>query len=234
MGSERIVSLKFRHPDGKVRIVIGEFFGDGNLIIATKICRYLILNPIHVRHRTLSVGLRYVYPPIRGVDVFNITLDQMLSLRDGARNLDVLRWIGRNISAKEICRRSYQSRRHRSGQQLRIIWRRSKQDLQYYQEHHKWGQHWRQEPRADCYPARRQASRSTANNNTRRRLAKVDQEEQHQKSCVVWIDRRSAQQWNHGHGRNSRTVELDRQIAVEHDFEELNKAKDCQRRELHT
>src|SRR5215211_6744645 len=99
VGSERIISLKFRHPDGKVRIVVGEFFGDGNIIICNENMQIIaILNPIQVRHRTLNVGLRYVYPPARGVDVFNITLDQMLSLRDGAKNLDVLRWIGRNIS----------------------------------------------------------------------------------------------------------------------------------------
>src|ERR687891_281793 len=99
VGSERIVTLKFRHPDGKVRIVVGEFFGDGNIIICNEIMHIIaILNPIQVRHRTLNVGLRYVYPPARGIDVFNITLDQMLSLRDGAKNLDVLRWIGRNIS----------------------------------------------------------------------------------------------------------------------------------------
>src|SRR5919112_4458158 len=98
-GSERIVSLKFRQQDGKVRIVVGEFFGEGNIIICDENGQIIaILNPIQVRHRTLSVGLRYAYPPPRGVDVFDITLDQMLPLRDGAKNLDVLRWIGRNIS----------------------------------------------------------------------------------------------------------------------------------------
>ena len=68
VGSERIISLKFRHPDGKVRIVIGEFFGDGNLIICNENMQIIaILNPIQVRHRTLSVGLRYANPPARGV-----------------------------------------------------------------------------------------------------------------------------------------------------------------------
>src|ERR687886_1154099 len=32
-GSERIVSLRFKQLDGKVRIVVCEFFGNGNLII---------------------------------------------------------------------------------------------------------------------------------------------------------------------------------------------------------
>ncbi|MDQ3807080.1 MAG: NFACT family protein, partial [Thermoproteota archaeon] len=99
VGSERIVSLRFRHPDGRVRIVVGEFFGHGNIIICNENMQIIaILNPIQVRHRTLNVGLRYVYPPARGVDVFDITLDEMLSLRDQAGNLDVLRWLGRNVS----------------------------------------------------------------------------------------------------------------------------------------
>ena len=51
-----------------------------------------------MRHRTLGVGLRYAYPPARGVDVFEVTLGQLLVLRNEAKNLDVLRWIGRGIS----------------------------------------------------------------------------------------------------------------------------------------
>ncbi len=98
-GSERIVSIRFRHPDGKARIVVSEFFGDGNIVICDESMQIVaILNPIQVRHRTLSVGLRYAYPPSRGVDVFEVTLDQMLALRNEAKNLDVLRWIGRSIS----------------------------------------------------------------------------------------------------------------------------------------
>lgn len=102
-GSERIVSLKFRHPadDGsKVRIVICEFFGEGNIVICDDSIQIIaILNPIEVRHRTLRPGLRYAYPPSRGVDVFEVTSDQLLSLRnEAAKNIDVLRWIGRSIS----------------------------------------------------------------------------------------------------------------------------------------
>lgn len=98
-GSERIVSLKFRHPDSKVRIVVCELFGDGNIVICDEGMQIVaILNPIEVRHRTLNVGLRYAYPPARGIDVFEVTLDQLLSLRNEAKNLEVLRWIGRSIS----------------------------------------------------------------------------------------------------------------------------------------
>jgi predicted ribosome quality control (RQC) complex YloA/Tae2 family protein len=82
-----------------VRIVVCEFFGDGNIVICDEGMQIVaILNPIEVRHRTLNVGLRYAYPPARGVDVFEVTLDQLLSLRNEAKNLDVLRWIGRSIS----------------------------------------------------------------------------------------------------------------------------------------
>jgi len=98
-GSERIASLKFRHPDGKTRIVVCEFFGDGNIVICDENMQIIaILNSIHVRHRTLAVGLRYAYPPSRGVDVFEVALEQMLASRSEAKNLDVLRWIGRSIS----------------------------------------------------------------------------------------------------------------------------------------
>src|SRR5437870_2907703 len=79
-GSERIVSMKFRHPDSRVRVVVCEFFGDGNLAICDESMQIItILNPIQVRHRTLGVGLRYAYPPSRGVDVFEVSLDEVLS-----------------------------------------------------------------------------------------------------------------------------------------------------------
>ena len=112
VGSERIASIRFRHPDDRVRFVVCEFFGEGNLVICDENMQIIaILNTIEVRHRTLNVGLRYAYPPERGVDVFEITFDQMLSLRNEAKNLDMLRWIGRSISmpkkfVEEIMKRS--------------------------------------------------------------------------------------------------------------------------------
>src|SRR2546426_607727 len=98
-GSERIVSMKFRHPDSRVRVVVCEFFGEGNLAICDESMHIVtVLNPSQVRHRTLGVGLRYAYPPTRRVHVFEVTLGQLLALRNEAKNLDVLRWIGRGIS----------------------------------------------------------------------------------------------------------------------------------------
>lgn len=98
-GSERIASIRFRRLDGQVRVVVCEFFGDGNIAICDEDMKILaILNPIQVRHRTLAVGLKYAFPPSRGVDVFQLSHEQLLSLRDKSKDLDVLRWIGRGVS----------------------------------------------------------------------------------------------------------------------------------------
>ena len=232
IGSERIVSLKFRHPDGKVRIVVGEFFGDGNLIICNENMQIIaILNPIHVRHRTLSVGLRYVYPPARGVDVFNITLDQMLSLRDGAKNLDVLRWIGRNISMPKkfveevINRAGIEVDKHAaqlSDDEVSKIYNTIKNIINEVSTGGK-----NHEPIVillddkpqEALPIITQeaaaASKLIKNNNIKKVASYMDAVDEVLSNEIMDI------------GRNSRTVELDRQIAVlEHDFEELNKAKE--------
>lgn len=232
IGSERIVSLKFRHPDGKVRIVVGEFFGDGNLIICNENMQIIaILNPIHVRHRTLSVGLRYVYPPARGVDVFNITLDQMLSLRDGAKNLDVLRWIGRNISMPKkfveevINRAGIEVDKHAaqlSDDEVSKIYNTIKNIINEVSTGGK-----NHEPIVillddkpqEALPIITQeaaaASKLIKKNNIKKVASYMDAVDEVLSNEIMDI------------GRNSRTVELDRQIAVlEHDFEELNKAKE--------
>lgn len=232
IGSERIVSLKFRHPDGKVRIVVGEFFGDGNLIICNENMQIIaILNPIHVRHRTLSVGLRYVYPPARGVDVFNITLDQMLSLRDGAKNLDVLRWIGRNISMPKkfveevINRAGIEVDKHAaqlSDDEVSKIYNTIKNIINEVSTGGK-----NHEPIVillddkpqEALPIITQEAAAAAKlikkNNIKKVASYMDAVDEVLSNEIMDI------------GRNSRTVELDRQIAVlEHDFEELNKAKE--------
>ena len=232
IGSERIVSLKFRHPDGKVRIVVGEFFGDGNLIICNENMQIIaILNPIHVRHRTLSVGLRYVYPPARGVDVFNITLDQMLSLRDGAKNLDVLRWIGRNISMPKkfveevINRAGIEVDKHAaqlSDDEVSKIYNTIKNIINEVStggKNHEPIVIMQDDKPQEALPIITQeaaaASKLIKNNNIKKVASYMDAVDEVLSNEIMDI------------GRNSRTVELDRQIAVlEHDFEELNKAKE--------
>ena len=234
VGSERIVSLKFRHPDGKIRIVIGEFFGEGNVIICNESMQIVgILHPIRVRHRTLSVGLRYAYPPARGVDVFNITLEQMLSLRDGAKNLDVLRWIGRNISmpkkfVEEVINRAGIKVDKNAGElsddEVIKIYNTVKEivnDVSMSGKKH--------EPIVvvinnkpqEALPiitqeAAAAAAKMMTTNNTIKKVASyMDAVDEVLSSEIMDI------------GRNSRTIELDRQISVlEHDLEEQNKAKE--------
>ena len=232
IGSERIVSLKFRHPDGKVRIVVGEFFGDGNLIICNENMQIIaILNPIHVRHRTLSVGLRYVYPPARGVDVFNITLDQMLSLRDGAKNLDVLRWIGRNISMPKkfveevINRAGIEVDKHAaqlSDDEVSKIYNTIKNIINEVStggKNHEPIVIMQDDKPQEALPIITQeaaaASKLIKKNSIKKVASYMDAVDEVLSNEIMDI------------GRNSRTVELDRQIAVlEHDLEELNKAKE--------
>src|ERR671920_689508 len=232
VGSERIVSLKFRHPDGKIRIVIGEFFGEGNVIICNESMQIVgILHPIRVRHRTLSVGLRYVYPPARGVDVFNITLDQMLSLRDGAKNLDVLRWIGRNISMPKkfveevINRAGIELDKHAaklSDDEVSKIYNTIKNIINEVSTDGK-----NHEPIVimlndkpqEALPIITQEAAAAAKliktNNIKKVASYMDAVDEVLSNEIMDI------------GRNSRTVELDRQIAVlEHDLEEQNKAKE--------
>jgi predicted ribosome quality control (RQC) complex YloA/Tae2 family protein len=99
-GSERIASIKFKHMDGKYRVVIGEFFGRGNIILCDENMLILAtLSSIEVRHRILRTGLHYVYPPARGNDVFDLSFEQLQYLRSTSeKDLDVLRWLGRSTS----------------------------------------------------------------------------------------------------------------------------------------
>jgi predicted ribosome quality control (RQC) complex YloA/Tae2 family protein len=232
VGSERIVTLKFRHPDGKVRIVVGEFFGDGNIIICNEIMHIIaILNPIQVRHRTLSVGLRYVYPPAKGVDVFNITLDQMRSLRDAANDLDVLRWLGRNISMPKkfveevINRAGVQVDKHAaqlSDDEVSKIYYTIKNianEVSTGGKNHEPIVIMLNDKPQEALPIITQEAANAAKiikeNNIKKVASYMDAVDEVLSSEIMDI------------GRSSRTVELDRQIAVlEHDLEEQNKAKE--------
>jgi predicted ribosome quality control (RQC) complex YloA/Tae2 family protein len=232
IGSERIVSLKFRHKDRKVRIVVGEFFGDGNIIICNEDMQIIaILNPIRVRHRTLNVGMRYVYPPARGVDVFNITLDQMLSLRDGAKNLDVLRWIGRNIPMPKkfveevIIRAGIQVDKQAaelSDDNVSKIYDTVKDivnEVSTGGKNHEPIVIMLNDKPQEALPIITQeaaiAAKKIKEDNIKKVASYMDAVDEVLSSKIIDI------------GRSSRTVELDRQIAVlEHDLEEQNKAKE--------
>jgi len=109
IGAERIAYLTFSGFD-KEFIIIGEFFGDGNIILCNKEMKILaLLHSIDVRHRKLQVGLTYTPPPENSVNIFNMTqkdLEEILS-----SSMPTAKWIGRTLGlptkyAEEICRMS--------------------------------------------------------------------------------------------------------------------------------
>jgi predicted ribosome quality control (RQC) complex YloA/Tae2 family protein len=224
-GSERIASLKFRHPDGKVRIVVCEFFGEGNIAICNEEMQIIaILRPIEVRHRTLKAGLRYAYPPSRGVDVFTVTLDQMLSLRSEAKNLDVLRWIGRGISmpkkfVEEVAKRAQiqpdMQAAQLSDEEVGRIYEtiRNLVDGVSAGKGHEPVVIMQNGKPVDALPIVTDEARKLE---TKPVSSYMDAVDEVLSSEMLDI------------GRSSKTVELDRQIAVlEHDLAEQNKAKEA-------
>jgi predicted ribosome quality control (RQC) complex YloA/Tae2 family protein len=224
-GSERIVSIKFRHPEGKIRIVVCEFFGEGNLVICDENMQIIaILNPIQVRHRTLNIGLRYAYPPARGVDVFEVTLDQMLSLRNEAKNLDVLRWIGRGVSmpkkfveevAKQAGIEAMKPAARLSNEEVEKIYSTVKNladDVSTGRNHQPVIIMQGDKP-LEALPIMTEESSKMK---TKKVATFIDAVDEVLSSEILDI------------GRSSKTVELDKQIAIlEHDLEEQNKAKEA-------
>jgi len=224
-GSERIVSLRFKHLDGKWRVVICEFFGDGNIAICDENMQIIaILNPIEVRHRTLNVGLRYAYPPARGVDVFDVTLEQMLLLRNEAKNLDALRWIGRGISmpkkfVEEVGKRAGieadKMAARLSDEEVKRIYSTIKNlvnDVSAGKNHEPVVIMVNEKP-MEALPI---ITEEAAKMSTKKVASYMEAVDEVLSSEILDI------------GRSSKTVELDKQIAVlEHDLDEQNKAKEA-------
>ena len=107
IGTERIAYLTFSGFD-KEFVLVGEFFGGGNIILCNKEMKILaLLHSIDVRHRQLRVGLEYVPPPQNGLDVFDITqqsINEILST-----TVQTAKWIGRTLGlptkyVEEICK----------------------------------------------------------------------------------------------------------------------------------
>src|SRR5579885_376310 len=95
LGSERIVYVTFSGFDQEY-IVIGEFFGDGNIILCNKDMKILsLLHSIDVRHRKLAVGLNYVPPPSSGLNILQVTKKDLEEIR--ATSTASVRWIGRTL-----------------------------------------------------------------------------------------------------------------------------------------
>jgi len=80
IGAERIAYFIFE-GFGKEFVLVGEFFGDGNILLCSKDMKILALqHSIDVRHRKLGVGLEYVQPPESGLDVFNMSESNFVEL----------------------------------------------------------------------------------------------------------------------------------------------------------
>ena len=107
IGSERIVYVTFSGLNQEF-ILVGEFFGDGNILLCNKEMKILsLLHSIDVRHRKLGVGLPYVLPPTSGSDIFKVTQKDLAEIK--SVSTVVVRWIGRTLGlptkyAEEITR----------------------------------------------------------------------------------------------------------------------------------
>ena len=95
IGAERIAYFTFE-GFGKEFVLVGEFFGDGNILLCNKDMKILALqHSIEVRHRKLSVGLEYTQPPESGLDIFNMTESDLDELK--TTDLVSAKWFGRNL-----------------------------------------------------------------------------------------------------------------------------------------
>ncbi|MGH9950746.1 MAG: ribosome rescue protein RqcH, partial [Nitrososphaeraceae archaeon] len=101
VGDERVAYLKFRHLDGRLRVLVAEFFRKGNVIVCDENNIIItILNPVEVRHRILRTGMTYQSPPPRGINIFDLSIGDLLDLHDKEldQNMEVEKWLGRNVS----------------------------------------------------------------------------------------------------------------------------------------
>jgi len=95
IGAERIAYFTFE-GFGKEFVLIGEFFGDGNILLCNKEKKILALqHSIDVRHRKLSVGLEYLQPPSSDLDIFNIRESYFDELK--TTDLVAAKWFGRTL-----------------------------------------------------------------------------------------------------------------------------------------
>ena len=95
IGSERIAYFTFE-GFGKEFILVGEFFGDGNILLCNNDMKILALqHSIDVRHRKLRVGLEYAQPPKSGLDIFNMSESDFDDLK--TTDLVAGKWFGRTL-----------------------------------------------------------------------------------------------------------------------------------------
>ncbi|NIM25438.1 MAG: DUF814 domain-containing protein [Nitrososphaeria archaeon] len=95
IGSERIAYFTFSGFD-KEFVIIGEFFGDGNILLCNDEMKILALqHSIDVRHRKLGVGMKYATPPQSGLDIFHISDSDFEELKTS--DLIAGKWLGRTL-----------------------------------------------------------------------------------------------------------------------------------------
>ncbi|MBI4258036.1 MAG: NFACT family protein [Thaumarchaeota archaeon] len=107
-GITRLRIERFEQPKGEriakiilsgdqTMILIGEFFGEGNIVLTDGSQQIIaLLHTLKVRHRKLVPGVTYTLPPSRSLFVEDLTLKDLTALQ--ASNLQVARWLGRNLS----------------------------------------------------------------------------------------------------------------------------------------
>ncbi|ABK78529.1 RNA-binding protein [Cenarchaeum symbiosum A] len=94
-GMDRIAYLRFEGPRG-TRILAGEFFGGGNMILCGDGMMILaLLHQLEVRHRRLRPGLKYEPPPSNSLDVLGLTRGDLEEGRPEGLSAD--RWLGRTL-----------------------------------------------------------------------------------------------------------------------------------------
>ena len=95
IGSERIAYFTFE-GFGKEFVLVGEFFGDGNIVLCNNERKILALqHSIDVRHRKLGVGLEYAQPPTNEIDIFNLSESNFKDLKN--TELVSAKWFGRTL-----------------------------------------------------------------------------------------------------------------------------------------
>ena len=94
-GLDRLAYLKFG-GFGKHFVLIGEFFGDGNIILCDSSGKVLALqHSINVRHRSLAVGAQYEPPPSAGRDAAAMDVAEYMGVLDV--KMACARWLGRTL-----------------------------------------------------------------------------------------------------------------------------------------
>ncbi|MBI1827891.1 MAG: NFACT family protein [Thaumarchaeota archaeon] len=95
IGTERIAYITFSGLSQEF-VLVGEFFGDGNIVLCNKEMKILsLLHSIDVRHRKLNVGFNYELPPLGGLNIFEMALKDLLDIK--SVSTAIVRWIGRTL-----------------------------------------------------------------------------------------------------------------------------------------